>query len=227
MQALDLMKNLKEDYKMKDLWHYASLAEMFRYPTEELKNHSKEWSRIAGAYDKGLMKHLDPFIEQIKGKPLNFQQEYYTGTFDVQAACHLDTGYILFGEDFKRAVFLVNIKEEQQKAGIDCGTELPDHLTNILTLLPRIKDADLAEELVVSMLIPALNEMISKFNNADNLYKGLLEIVLRIMESDYPSSTYEKFKITPAAKACRNEKMPPRIKSSPEYFVLNNKETNE
>lgn len=227
MQVLDLMKNLKEDYKMKDISHYAALAEMFRYPTEELRSNSKEWRKIVGSYDKELMKHLDPFIEQINGKPLNVQQEYYTGTFDVQAACHLDTGYILFGEDFKRAVFLVNIKEEQEKADNDCGTELPDHLTNILTLLPRIKDADLAEELAFSMLIPALNEMITKFNNADNLYKGLLEIVLRIMEYDYPSSTYEKFKIPPAAKACRNEKMPPRMKSSPEYFVLNNTETNE
>ena len=69
----------------------------------------------------------------------SFQQEYYISTFDVQAICFLDIGYVLFGEDYKRGIFLVNIKKEQIKAGNDCGSELPDHLPNILTLLPKMQ----------------------------------------------------------------------------------------
>lgn len=206
---------------MNDLSHYANLAEMFRYPTDEQNDLSSGWYNIVNSYSSDLGKNLEPFIKQINEKPLNVRQEYYVGTFDVQALCNLDVGYILFGEDFRRALFLVNIKMEQDKAHNDCGTELPDHLTNILTLIPKIKDASLAEELVYSMLVPALNEMISKFSNADNIYKGLLQIVLRIMETDYPASDYERFKISPAAKACKNERMPPRNKISHENLLIN------
>lgn len=91
---------------------------------------------------------------------------------------------------------MVNIKREQEKAGNDCGTELPDHLPNILTLLPKLKDENLAEEMVYSLLIPCIKEMISKFLNTENLYKGLLEILVAIMETDYPSSSFEQFDFT-------------------------------
>jgi nitrate reductase assembly molybdenum cofactor insertion protein NarJ len=107
--------------------------------------------------------------------------------------CFLDIGYVLFGEDYKRGIFLVNIKKEQLKACNDCGTELPDHLPNLLTLLPKMEDKDLVEELIYSILIPAIHEMILKFRNVNNLYKGLLEILVTIMEKQYPVSNFEKF----------------------------------
>ena len=178
---------------MKDLTHYKALAEMFRYPSDELKTYSGKWMEIIHRYDPELILKLEPFTAHIHEKPLSFQQEYYIITFDVQASCFLDIGYVLFGEDYKRGIFLVNIKKEQIKAGNNCGSELPDHLPNILCLLPKIQDADLAEELIYSLLIPSLHEMILKFRNADNLYKRLLEILAGIMEKDYPVSGFEKF----------------------------------
>jgi len=178
---------------MKDLTHYKTLAEMFRYPTDDLRTFPGKWRDIIPVYDPELILKLDLFTTHINEKPLPFQQEYYISTFDVQAMCFLDIGYVLFGEYYKLGVFLVNIKKEQIKASNDCGSELPDHLPNILTLLPKIQDADLAEELVYSLLIPAIHEMISKFRNGNNLYRGLLEILVRIMETDYPVSTFERF----------------------------------
>jgi len=178
---------------MKDLTHYKTLAEMFRYPTDDLRTFPGKWRDIIPVYDPELILKLDLFTTHINEKPLPFQQEYYISTFDVQAMCFLDIGYVLFGEDYKRGVFLVNIKKEQIKACNDCGSELPDHLPNILTLLPKIQDADLAEELIYSLLIPTIHEMILKFSNGNNLYKGLLEILVTIMETDYPDSTYERF----------------------------------
>lgn len=178
---------------MKDLTPYTKLAEMFRYPSDDMKGYSVTWRNTILRYHPDLILKLDPFADHINEKPLSFQQEYYISTFDVQAMCFLDIGYVLFGEDYKRGVFLVNIKKEQIKAGNDCGSELPDHLPNILTLLPKIQDADLAEELIYSLLIPAIHEMILKLSNGNNLYKGLLEILVTIMETDCPDSNYERF----------------------------------
>lgn len=192
MPDLVSWKDLKEDYDMKDLTHYAVLAEMFRYPKKGLDIYSEKWKNIITKYDAELVSKLNPFISHIREKEISFQQEYYIRTFDVQAVCYLDIGYILYGEDYKRGVFLVNIKKEQDKAGNDCGYELADHLPNILTLLPKLQDAKLAEEMVYSLLVPSLYEMIAKFRS-NNLYKDLLEILVAIMEADYPVSSFEKF----------------------------------
>jgi nitrate reductase assembly molybdenum cofactor insertion protein NarJ len=157
---------------MKDITHYKLLAELFRYPSDELKTYLKKWSDIVSNYDPEMILKLDSFAVHIKEKPISFQQEYYIRTFDVQALCFLDIGYVLYGEDYKRGIFMVNIKKEQLKVSNDCGSELPDHLPNILTLLPKLQDKDLAEELICSMLIPAIHEMISKFGDGTNLYRS-------------------------------------------------------
>jgi|LSQX01.3.fsa_nt_gb nitrate reductase assembly molybdenum cofactor insertion protein NarJ len=178
---------------MKDLTHYTLLAEMFRYPSDDMKDYPEKWNEILSRYDDSLRPPLDRFTAHIREKPLSFQQEYYISTFDVQAMCFLDIGYVLYGEDYRRGIFLVNIKKEQIKAKNDCGSELPDHLPNILTLLPKIAEPDLAEELIYSMLIPAINRMVLEFRDISNLYKGLLEVLAGIMEADFPCSDFERF----------------------------------
>jgi nitrate reductase assembly molybdenum cofactor insertion protein NarJ len=102
---------------------------------------------------------------------------------------------------------MVYIKKEQIRAGTDCGSELPDHLTNILMLLSQMKDEALAEELIYSMLIPALGQMILKFRDKKNHYKDLLEILKVVMEKDYPSSSYEKFNFPVRTKKAEPEGM--------------------
>lgn len=193
MPDSDSLINLKEDYNMKNLNHYSILAHMFRYPSEKMKDKIVPWEKIIYGYDPELILKLEPFISHITDKTVSLQQEYFISTFDVQPLCTLDIGYVLFGEDYRRGDFLVNMKKEHIKAGNDCGSELPDHLTNILSLIPLISDAVLVEELIYSLMIPALHEMIFRFKNGDNLYKGLLEILVTIMESDYPVSRFEKF----------------------------------
>lgn len=178
---------------MRDLSHYTTLARMFEYPTPDLRKDLISCKDIVMKYDQELLPEFEHFNKHVIEKPLSFQQEYYVSTFDVQPLCTLDIGYVLFGEDYRRGEFMVNIKKEHLNAANDCGSELPDHLTNILKLLPKMKNAELAEELCVSLLVPAISEIILKFKKAENHYKGLLEILLSIMERDYPDSVFERF----------------------------------
>lgn len=53
---------------------------------------------------------------------------------------HLDLGYVMFGEDYKRGAFLLNMQIEQQKINNDCGTDLPDNICNVLDLMTLSKD---------------------------------------------------------------------------------------
>ncbi|MGE5419670.1 MAG: hypothetical protein ACM3UT_05760 [Chloroflexota bacterium] len=181
---------------MKDIKHYADMARLFKYPTEQLKNDVDSCGDFLAEYDESLEKKLEPFRQHVMEKTLAYQQEYYSETFDVQPVSTLDIGYVLFGDDYRRGVFLVNMQREHIMAGNDCGRELPDHLPNVLTLLPMISDKGFAEELICSLLIPALTEMIRRFRGAENYYRSLLEILLSVMESDFNSSSYERYQFT-------------------------------
>jgi nitrate reductase assembly molybdenum cofactor insertion protein NarJ len=132
------------------------------------------------------------FIENFTSLTLNQRQEYYIKTFDIQAVCFLDVGYVLFGEDYKRGDFLVKMKEEQRNAGNDCGVELADHLPNLLTLIPKVKSKEFGEELIATICIPALDEMIEKFN-MENAYLELLKMLQIVMQKDTEGSDFKPF----------------------------------
>ncbi|MFV0375962.1 MAG: hypothetical protein ACK5JD_01525 [Mangrovibacterium sp.] len=193
---------------MTDLTHYSALSYVFRYPSSERENFSGEWQRIVWERLPELGHKLDLFIVHMQEKTLAEQQEYYIGTFDVQALCFLDIGYVLYGEDYNRGVFLANMKAEQERANNACGTELPDHLPNMLSLLPKISDKSLAEELIVSMMVPALEKMVQAFHPDENVYKGMLEILLGIMQNDFPETEFEKFSFSTQEKAKAFECLP-------------------
>lgn len=193
---------------MNDLKHYTVLAEIFRYPSSERETFIDEWRKIVHSYLPESESKLEHFISHVREKVLSEQQEYYISTFDVQALCFLDVGYVLYGEDYNRGVFLANMKKEQERAGNDCGSELPDHLPNVLTLLPKMEEPALAEELAVSMVIPALERMIGSFRIEGNVYQGMLEIVCGIMQNDFSDSEFERFSFTTQQKAKSFEHLP-------------------
>lgn len=176
--------------------HYSEIATLFTYPEKDTLN-------IAASKVKEILKcnypavsnNLDNFIGLVNSNSLPKIQEYYLKTFDIQASCCLDIGYVLFGEDYKRGEFLVNILNEQKKAENNCGTELADHLPNMLTLLPKIKDKNFAQELAYSIMIPALKEMLKNFIDKVNVYKELLVILLNILETDFNNLNYKQFEV--------------------------------
>ncbi len=113
-------------------------------------------------------------------------EELYTRTFDVQAIAYLDVGYVLFGEDYKRGHFLVKMQALQREYDNDCGTELPDHLPNILTLLPKMADQQEVEELVGKLVLPAIDKMTQGFKESENPYLEALRTVAEVLKEDYP-----------------------------------------
>lgn len=174
---------------------YKNIAHLFIYPggdycqvVEKLISELQEFGQTA--VDDFL-----PVASHFTSKQTGELQEYYIRTFDVNAACYLDIGYVLFGEESKRGQFLLNMKNEQLKAENDCGTEFADHLPNVLTLLPKIKDNIFREELVVSMLLPALKHMLENFRTDENIYKVLLKLLILALETDFRNSEFVPYQI--------------------------------
>ncbi|MCO6481793.1 MAG: hypothetical protein J5I62_03260 [Flavobacteriales bacterium] len=143
---------------------YALMAELFRYPGEGLRDHVVEaYAMLCRHYPRAAAT-VRPFVDWVNATDVHRVEEIFSRTFHVQAICYLDLGFVLFGEDYKRGEFLVNMKREQAAAGNPCGEELADNLANVLTLLPLLKDDAFRAELAGRVLMPALRRMLAEFS---------------------------------------------------------------
>lgn len=145
----------------KDLSILASLVD---FPVDGIAETVKEAQLLLDGKYPEVSAVLEPFTDFITMRSLDQVQELYTRTFEVQAITTLDVGYLLFGDDYKRAELLVNLSREHTKAGNDCGFELADHLPNVIRLTGRMQDEVMRQELIEKIVCPGLKKMISEFD---------------------------------------------------------------
>ncbi|MEE8361187.1 MAG: hypothetical protein V3R71_03485 [Gemmatimonadales bacterium] len=168
---------------MRSLSHYESLAALFDYPEVDYPAKvQKAYAMLADRYPQAAAE-LETFVEAVGADAAEYTpealdeiQEIFTRSFDVQAITTLGVGYVMFGDDYKRGELFVNLSREYAEIGIDCGTELADHLPTVLRLIARWQDEDLVVELVEELLHPALHQMIGEFGSQrsqqrDKLYQ--------------------------------------------------------
>jgi nitrate reductase molybdenum cofactor assembly chaperone len=149
---------------MKPFNHYLALADLFDYPDQTFPQRVLATQVSLDRKFPTAAAELHPFTEYTSRATLIQMEEVYTRSFDVQAITTLDIGYVLFGDDYKRGRLLVHLNEEHRLAGVDCKTELADHLPNVLRLLALMEDPALREELVIKIVAPALEKIISEFD---------------------------------------------------------------
>ena len=156
-----------------DLHHYRELAPLFEYPGQDYPARVKAVCKLLeGRYPLAAV-DLNAFAIALPSQngafpapALDEMQEIFTRSFDVQSITTLSVGYIVFGDDYKRGELLVNLNREHREAGVDCGSELSDHLPNVLRLIARWRDEEIVVEFVEEILHPALERMISEFDTA-------------------------------------------------------------
>ena len=188
---------------------------MFRYPDEHIVEYSNKFLDMIVAELPEKAMAMQQLIDIHTQLSVREQQEYYLKTFDVQAVCYLDIGYVLFGEDYKRAQLLVNLQSEHKNAGIDCGSELGDHLPNVLNLLSKTADPDFAEELGFIITSPAVRFMLTKFKNiTSNYYKDLLEVLYEFLQRDFKGDNMLEYAVPEQAFNGDNEFVMPSPKSA-------------
>jgi nitrate reductase assembly molybdenum cofactor insertion protein NarJ len=174
---------------MDDRNHYRLLAGLFEYPyADSPEKIDRVRQFLDGKYVDATVE-LDEFIKRLPDDDLLTMQELFTRSFDVQAIATLDIGYVLFGDDYKRGELLANLNQEHHKANNDCGTELADHLPNILRLMSILRDEELVRDLAYAIIAPALLEMIGEFaverlekknKSYEKHYKTLIETPVAI-----------------------------------------------
>ena len=145
-----------------------ALAELLRYPNEDLAR------RVAHAIDaliedRDALEEVTAFYDEVENVTVCGMEELYTRTFDLNPVATLDLGWHLYGEQYERGRFLAELREREVKAGIDAGTELPDHITAILLLIAATHDDKLAAH-----VRPALEKIRKPLDEHGNPYRHLI-----------------------------------------------------
>jgi nitrate reductase assembly molybdenum cofactor insertion protein NarJ len=187
------------------LQKYSILAGLFDYPDQKTDDLIRLTNDLLHANNPAATTTFLQFQQTILGMDLHSREEYFINTFEVEALISMDLGYILFGEDYKRGNFLAMMQQEQISAGNDLGSELADHLPNVMRLLPLMSEQEVAEELAYSIILPAIREILKKFENTDNVYQYAFETVLKVMETDFSGLPYETYQVKPDVQGCAGD----------------------
>ena len=197
---------------MSVLGHYQVIAGLFDYPDASYPSKVEKALLLLREYYPQAAGEVSSFYTGLPKDSVDQMQELFTRSFDVQAITTLDIGYVLFGDDYKRGELLANLSREHRQAHNDCGHELADHFPNILRLLPKLTDKDLAAELIQQIVAPALKKMIGEFDprrleqknalykkhyktlietsvDKATLYRHALVALEVVLQKDFPSIT--------------------------------------
>lgn len=152
---------------------FDAVAACFEYPGPSAAAGQRRAAGRVRAFAPALAAALEDLAEWLEAD-LERGRERYTALFDLNPTATLDLGYHIFGEDYRRGELLAGLRAEQQKAGLATGGELPDHLTCLLRLLPRLPGPEDAEALVEVLLLPAMKRIATALAEDDGRYAAAL-----------------------------------------------------
>ena len=168
----------------------ALFADLLAYPRPGIGETALECRALVADGSPGAAKLLDDFLADLERIPLGQLEELYTGAFDldtlsdINATCYPYVGHHLLGETYKRSTFMVELRERYEAHGFEVdGGELPDHVVVILRFIASAPDSELAEDLVVEALLPALSRMTKDGDEVAIAGEGGRRVYLRLLEA--------------------------------------------
>ncbi|MBK6646555.1 MAG: molecular chaperone TorD family protein [Anaerolineales bacterium] len=112
-----------------------ALPRRWKYPRAARSSRHQSAGTVDGRRPASAAQ-LKKFHDYAASLPPGRLEEVYTGTFDLDAALPSYVGYHLFGETYKRSVFLVELETALHRRRLRLpDNELPDHLAVILHFL--------------------------------------------------------------------------------------------
>lgn len=165
---------------------YEALANLLEYPDDDWAARLGEYEQILNEEWPALAPQLHEFRKKLDGFSVSALQEKYTQTFDLNPVCTLEVGYHLFGENYKRGLFLSNLRETEAPYELGQRHQLPDYLPVLLRLLNKLADQELRSALIYECLIPAVDKMVGALSESGNPYSGLLSVVSRALKIEAP-----------------------------------------
>lgn len=157
-----------------------SLSTLLSYPTEQTVEAAELLYIILQGELPEAAKNISNFGAFLERHSLDEVEEAFTGTFDINPACALEIGWHLFGEEYARGLFLVRMREELKKYGLEESAELPDHITHVLSVIAAMPEAE-ARRFVVACVLPAVRKMSAALEGKDSPYGSVVSCLALIL----------------------------------------------
>lgn len=163
---------------------YRCFSKLLDYPTQNLAEQTRTCVDLLTSDYPQASQLMASFLDFVESTSFGRLEEVYTGTFDINPACHIFAGHILFGESFKRGAFMAKLAEEYQTHGFDAKKELTDHIPLLLKFLATLDQNDaLAKELISDCMLPVFKKMNDNFkDDSVNPYMPVLRSFLVVLQ---------------------------------------------
>jgi len=162
---------------------YICFSQLLDYPTADLAKQTQTCIDLLQINQAQAAEQMTKFLSFVESRELGYLEEVYTGTFDVNPACHIFAGHLLFGESFKRGAFMAGLEEEYKEHGFDTKVELSDHIP-VLFRFVSSSNSDFADDLLKDCLIPVFEKMNANFKDDSlNPYMPVLRTVSLVLNN--------------------------------------------
>lgn len=144
---------------------------LFAYPDEAYGDRAAACAAVTGSAE------MRKFANALAPLSTGRIQEAFIQAFDMNPNATLEIGWHLFGEQYERGEFLVNLRGRLRAAEIPETGELPDHLLHVLPLLERLEPED-ARKFADTFVLPALEKIAAGLPN-ESLFAALVQGLMR------------------------------------------------
>ena len=152
-------------------------ADILDYPAPGLARKAAECAALISAAQPEAAALLESFRGYAEENSLGKLQEVYSGFFDLNSICHPYVGYQLFGENYKRSVFLIGLKKAYRDEGFEAtASDIPDRLSIVLRFVAHSKGGEEIDELLNRGLLPALARMTTKPESDAHQHDGPVDV---------------------------------------------------
>ena len=136
------------------------LGDILSYPDKGLLEQVEAAEKAVSVFHPEASALLANFRLAIQDMTSERVEEVYTTIFDLNATCHPYIGYQIFGETYRRSVFLVELNEHYRTHSFTApDNELADRLSLMLKFVSVCSDEELVVDIVQFGFAPSLAKM--------------------------------------------------------------------
>ncbi len=166
------------------------LATLFTYPGSDFADRAARCRAALGEEHPAAAAHLEELAAWAGVHTVEQAQELFVQTFDLNPVCSLEVGWHLYGDNYDRGEFLVEMRRRLREHGLAESLELPDHLTHAVAVLGRMAPEPAAGFWQGSVR-PALRKMLDSLQGAGNPLEGALQATFLALEARHAIATPE------------------------------------
>lgn len=156
---------------------YRHFATLVSYPGREIWRSLDESIQALAAEFPEAAAMIGKFRESAVSLGQGALEEVYLQTFEMRAESALFVGHQIFGEDWRRGLFMAGLKEQYRAHAISEGPELPDHLSVVLRYLESLEPGQEMDELIGDCIIPAVRKVLQTIEG-NSPYSHVLDALL-------------------------------------------------